>query len=138
MTSFSDQQLAGLTQQVQAALGDFPGHRGGLQLGLILPGGAVRGVGFGWQDADNKVKMTGASWLQHCSLSKTVGACFAIDLLSKRGYRLSTPVNDLLTQLGSPVRLVDAEGVGVGVKGSAGRVRVRHLMNHTGLDVLYV
>eukprot|EP00927_Polykrikos_kofoidii_P043174 TRINITY_DN37225_c0_g1_i1.p1 TRINITY_DN37225_c0_g1~~TRINITY_DN37225_c0_g1_i1.p1 ORF type:complete len:1056 (+),score=177.89 TRINITY_DN37225_c0_g1_i1:156-3170(+) len=88
-------------------------------------------------DVENKVIMADNTWLESCSLSKTVGSAFAIGFLADRGIGLGSRVNPLLARLGSPFRLIDdptQEHSG----GWADAVCIQHLMNHTALGMHYV
>ena len=72
---------------------------------------------------------TPSTWFELASLSKTIASCFAIEYFSKKQIPLETSVNSLLESSGSSFRL----------KGPwAQNVQLKHLMNHTALNLHYV
>ena len=63
------------------------------------------------------------------SLSKSIASCYVIENLDKYGLKLSSLVNDVLVDIGSNF-LLTGEG--------ASKVEIRHLMNHSALNMHYV
>lgn len=68
---------------------------------------------------------TGA-WFQLASLSKSLASAFAIEYFKNKKIDLKTPVNELLNRTQSQFRLESDE------------VQIRHLMNHSALNMHYV
>ena len=99
------------------------------------PGSAVESCAAGVADHLSKSAMAPETWVEHCSLSKTVGSAFALSYLAERGVAIDASVNGLLERVKSPFRLMSAAGKPAAW---AGQVQVRHLMDHTGLGMHYV
>eukprot|EP00947_MAST-08B_sp_MAST-8B-sp1_P003169 g3169.t1 len=100
------------------------------------PGTVVTTVAAGVSDHLSRQPLTEETWLEHCSLSKTVGTAFALEYFwVGRGVSPDTPVNVLLAEAGSPFRLRAAPGKPAEW---AGQVTLRHLCDHTGLGMHYV
>ena len=57
---------------LKQTLANHPEVHGGIAV-AVLDGKKDVSVAAGWADKDAKVPMTGSTWLEHCSLSKTVG-----------------------------------------------------------------
>jgi len=114
---------------------------GGVQVALLAGGadGTISSHAAGFQDAYGTPLSADGSWLELCSLSKTIASAFSISFLERRhGIDLSARVNDLLRRYKSPFRLLDDAAGGFSLRGAADSISVRHLMNHTGLGMHYV
>ena len=75
------------------------------------------------------------TWFELASLSKTIGACFAIEYFAKKNIDLNTSVNELLAITNSTFRIkahseANAEW--------ANLVTLAHLMSHSALNMHYV
>ena len=88
-----------------------------VSLGISVAG-EVQELGFG-----NCKK---SDWFQLASLSKTFASGFALDYFSKREISIDTSVNLLLSKTDSAFRL------------NSDKVSLRHLMNHSALNMHYV
>lgn len=85
--------------------------------------------------AGDGAAMTPTMWLQYASLSKTLGAAFALEAFAERGLPPSSRVNGVLEQVGSSFRLRSAPGAD---PAWAEAVTLAQLLNHTGLGMHYV
>ena len=108
----------------------------GLSIACIVDGETSSSIAVGSAALDPvRAPMSTSTWLQHASLSKTVGTAFALEKFAKRGISLDDPVNHVLAGIGSTYRLKSAIGKPAAW---AHQVCVRHLMDHTGLGMHYV
>ncbi|MBY0412606.1 MAG: serine hydrolase, partial [Bdellovibrionales bacterium] len=69
---------------------------------------------------------TNDTWFELASLSKTFGSAFAIGYFAKNNISIETSVNEVLKETKSTFRLKDD------------RVQIKHLMNHSALNMHYV
>jgi len=91
---------------------------GDAAVSVSLPGGSGQLLCFGGA--------TEQTWFQYASLSKTLSSCFAVEYFHNKNISLDTPVDSLLEKTESAFRIKSAE------------VTLRHLMNHTALNMHYV
>lgn len=134
-SSIAQRTKTKVDQLLARVLSQHPSFTGGASVAVIdSSAGETRVIpsAVGFASRENKVKLTTDTWLEHCSLSKTLAAAFAIEFFGKRGIPLSAKVAPLLSEHGSPLSLRDNG------EGWADRVRIRHLMNHTALGMHYV
>ncbi|MBC7714900.1 MAG: serine hydrolase [Rhizobacter sp.] len=69
---------------------------------------------------------TPSTWFELASLSKTFGSAFAIEYFTKNNISIETSVNEVLKQTKSSFKLKDDN------------VQIKHLMNHSALNMHYV
>ena len=107
----------------------------GVSISIINRNGSIEDVAAGLARISTKEKMRPNTYLEIASLSKTFASVFAIGYFQEKGITLDYRVNSLLAACGSSFRLRSAPG-----KPSewGDRVRLRHLLNHTGLGMHYV
>ena len=72
---------------------------------------------------------------QICSLSKPIGAVYALDYFAKAGISMDTSVNSLLAKTSSTFRFRAAEGC---PSAWGDEVTLKHLIDHTGPQMHYV
>ena len=105
----------------------------GLSACVSAAGAIPQSIVFGEREPGKLV--TPDTAFEIASLSKTIGACFAIEHFRAAGISLDAPVQPLLAACGSDFRLHALDGAPVEW---AERVRVAHLMNHEALNMHYV
>jgi malate synthase len=88
----------------------------------------IQSLSFGQESLNGKI-VTAQTWFEFASLSKSVGAAFAIELFAKKNISLNSTVNEVLKQYSSSFRL-------------SGKYRddlkLYHLMSHSALNMHYV
>jgi malate synthase len=98
----------------------------------VCDGHEIQQLQFGRADTSGR-KVLQSTRFQIASLSKTIGTVYAMEYFAARGISLDTPVNQLLEKSGSKFRLTsDIENIW------ASEVQLRHLMNHSALNMHYV
>jgi len=80
-----------------------------------------------------RVKVTPQTKFELASLSKTIGAAFAMEYFKRNNIPLTTPVNSLLAKANSDFRLACPSN-----PKWAEEVQIIHLMNHSALNMHYV
>jgi allantoicase len=96
----------------------------------------------GGDDGDQKIQTMSLGectddnvYFEMASLSKMVGACFAIEYFARHGIDLETPVNEFLATIGDSYRVPVAEGL---PEHWADKLTLEHIMSHNGLNMHYV
>eukprot|EP00300_Choanocystis_sp_HF-7_P040195 c663_g1_i1.p1 GENE.c663_g1_i1~~c663_g1_i1.p1 ORF type:complete len:423 (+),score=72.01 c663_g1_i1:192-1271(+) len=79
--------------------------------------------------------MTPTTYIELASLSKTIATAFALEFFDQRGVSIDASVNEVLATTSSPFRLKAAPGAD---PSWPSQVKIRHLMDHTGLGMHYV
>ena len=113
----------------------------GISGALILPStensvkSEVAPFASGKSDVENDFDMDPSTWLQFASISKMVGAVYAIELFQKFDISMDSPVNNVLAEYGSPFRLTSTTNdISLGDE-----VTFRMLLSHTAaLGMHYV
>jgi len=103
----------------------------GAQIAVTTGHGPAQTLCFGHRrrGAEN---VTARTWFELASLSKTVATAFALEYFTANNVRLDAKVNELLAKAGSSYRIKDTG------QGWADQVQVKHLMNHSALNLHYV
>ena len=83
----------------------------------------------------NTAKVTKLTEFEIASLSKAIASCFAIEYFRKREIDLDKSVNSILETTSSTFRIKSLSGEH---PQWADQVTIRHLMNHTALNMHYV
>jgi allantoicase/malate synthase/CubicO group peptidase (beta-lactamase class C family)/2-oxo-4-hydroxy-4-carboxy--5-ureidoimidazoline (OHCU) decarboxylase len=73
------------------------------------------------------------TWFELASLSKPIATAFALEYFKKKNIPLTTPVNQLLAKTTSKFRLKSEQSPEWG-----DQVQLRHLLNHSALNMHYV
>lgn len=95
----------------------------------------IESIAAGFANKKRKELMREDTFLEIASLSKSFAACFAVKYFREKGITLDYRVNTLLEAANSPFRLRSAEGT---PSGWGDEVRLRHLLDHSGLGMHYV
>ncbi|MBD64998.1 MAG: hypothetical protein CME62_07305 [Halobacteriovoraceae bacterium] len=103
----------------------------GAQLSISYGFDAIQNIQFGESKQDTPTSSD--SLFQIASLSKTMGTMFALEVFKELDISVDTPVNFLLNKLQSPFRLDSNQDEAWG-----NAVTLRHLMQHTALNMHYV
>jgi allantoicase/malate synthase/CubicO group peptidase (beta-lactamase class C family)/2-oxo-4-hydroxy-4-carboxy--5-ureidoimidazoline (OHCU) decarboxylase len=90
--------------------------------------GRIQAIPLG-ESVKGSEPVTAETRFEIASLSKTVGAAFALEYFRKNGIPLGTPVNALFAKTKSTFRLQGEW---------AGEVTLEHLLSHTALNMHYV
>ena len=64
----------------------------------------------GRSNTEENLEMDSSTWLQFASISKTVGAAYAIELFQELDISLDSSVNHILTKYGSSFKLLSSSG----------------------------
>ena len=78
---------------------------------------------------DKKSPVTDKTAFQIASLSKSMATAFCVKSFENKNISIDQPVNRLLNELGSSIQFSGQW---------ASQLCVRHLLNHTGLNMHYV
>ena len=93
----------------------------------ISDNGQIQTIAEGFRDKENPV--TDKTAFQIASLSKSMATAFALKVFENKNISIDQSVNRLLNELGSSIQFSGQW---------ASQLYVRHLLNHTGLNMHYV
>jgi malate synthase len=96
----------------------------------------IQTLNFGYAKKNIK-EVDSNTYFQIASLSKSVATAFSIEYFKEKDIDLNTSVNQLLEKLGVEFRLKKSSST-QDDSFSAEDVKIKHLMNHSGLNLHYV